>query len=122
MKGLGTKVLALTVTNEDKGNVIPGLSIAVMGVIANSIFWYRYTRLNRTEPNAIIAVQARLYRAKTLVDISVTTALLSVLIAPQNPISVWLDLVGSLIVAGYLILCGIKTMYEVNNHDQRTDA
>ena len=115
-------VLALTVTNEDKGNVIPGLSIAVMGVIANSIFWYRYTRLNRTEPNAIIAVQARLYRAKTLVDISVTTALLSVLIAPQNPISDWLDLVGSLIVAGYLILCGIKTMYEVNNHDQRTDA
>lgn len=115
-------VLALTVTNDDKGNVIPGLSIAVMGVIANSIFWYRYTRLNRTEPNAIIAVQARLYRAKTLVDISVTTALLSVLIAPQNPISDWLDLVGSLIVAGYLILCGIKTMYEVNNHDQRTDA
>ena len=115
-------VLALTVTNDDKGNVIPGLSIAVMGVIANSIFWYRYTRLNRTEPNAIIAVQARLYRAKTLVDISVTTALLSVLIAPQNPISDWLDLVGSLIVAGYLILCGIKTMYEVKNHDQRTDA
>ena len=115
-------VLALAVSNEDKGNVIPGLSIAVMGVIANSIFWRRYAHLNRTEPNAIIAVQARLYRAKTLVDISVTTALLSVLIAPQNPISDWLDLVGSLIVAGYLILCGIKTMYEVKSHDQRTDA
>ena len=106
-------VLALTVSNEDKGNVIPGLSIAVMGVIANSIFWRRYAHLNRTDPNAIIAVQARLYRAKTLVDISVTTALLSVLIAPGNPVSDWLDLIGSLIVAGYLILCGIKTMYEV---------
>ena len=115
-------VLALAVSNEDKGNVIPGLSIAVMGVIANSIFWRRYAHLNRTEPNAMIAVQARLYRAKTMVDISVTTALLSVLIAPGNPVSDWLDLIGSLIVAGYLILCGIKTMYEVKNHDQRTDA
>lgn len=114
--------LALVVSNEDKGNVIPGLSIAVMGVIANSIFWRRYAHLNRTDPNAIIAVQARLYRAKTLVDISVTTALLSVLIAPGNPVSDWLDLIGSLIVAGYLILCGIKTMYEVKNHGQRTDA
>ena len=111
-------VLALTITNEDKGNVIPGLAIAVLGVVANSIFWFRYTRLNKSEPNAILAVQSRLYRAKTLVDSSVTIALLSVLIAPQSPVSYWLDLIGSIIVAAYLIWCGARTIYEeIKNRD-----
>ena len=120
--GVIMAILALTVTNEDRGNVIPGLAIAVMGVIANSIFWRRYTRLNKAEPNAILGVQARLYRAKTLVDISVTTALLSVLIAPDSAVSYWLDLLGSLIVAAYLIWCGAKTIYEEKRHDSRTHA
>ena len=105
-------VLAFTMNNEDKGNVIPGLAIAVLGVIANSIFWIKYTRINQAEPNAIMTVQARLYRAKTLVDLSVTIALLSVLIAPQSSVSYWLDLIGSMIVAVYLIWCGIQTIYE----------
>ena len=105
-------VLALTISNNDKGNVIPGLAIAVLGVIANSIFWVRYTKLNKAEPNAILAVQSRLYRAKTLVDSSVTIALLSVLLLPKSPVSYWLDLIGSIIVAIYLIWCGIRTIYE----------
>ena len=105
-------VLALTISNSNKGNVIPGLAIAVLGVIANSIFWVRYTKLNKAEPNAILAVQSRLYRAKTLVDSSVTIALLSVLLLPKSPVSYWLDLIGSIIVAIYLIWCGIRTIYE----------
>ena len=105
-------VLALVIDNADKGNVIPGLAIAVLGVIANSIFWIKYTRLNQAEPNAIMAVQSRLYRAKTLVDSSVTIALLSVLIAPKSAGSYWPDLIGSIIVAVYLIWCGIRTIIE----------
>ena len=110
----GSFMIALTLMSEttDKGNVIPGLSVAVMGVIANTIFWRKYTKLNKTEPNAILAVQARLYRAKSLVDTCVTIALLSVAIAPESQISVWLDFVGSLIVAVYLIWCGIQTVRE----------
>jgi len=81
-------------------------------VVANSIFWVKYTKLNRAEPNAILAVQARLYRAKTLVDACVTTALLSVVIAPASQLSIWLDFIGSIIVAVYLIWCGMKTIYE----------
>jgi len=104
--------LALMSDNADKGNVIPGLAIAVMGVIANSIFWRKYTKLNKAEPNAILKVQARLYRAKTLVDGCVTIALLSVVIAPGSPVSYWLDFIGSLIVAVYLIWCGVRTIYE----------
>ena len=96
----------------DKGNVIPGLAIALMGVIANTAFWIKYTRLNRKEPNAILQVQSRLYRAKSLVDGCVTIALLSVLILPDSSISCWLDFIGSLIVAVYLIWCGIQTIWE----------
>lgn len=105
-------LLALMSETTDKGNVIPGLAIAVMGVIANTIFWRKYTRLNKAEPNAILAVQARLYRAKSLVDTCVTIALLSVAIAPESIVSVWLDFIGSIIVAVYLIWCGIRTIWE----------
>jgi len=110
----GSFMIALAFMNEtsDKGNVIPGLSIAVLGVIANTIFWRKYTRLNKAEPNAILAVQARLYRAKSLVDSCVTIALLSIVISPASPISGWLDFFGSIIVASYLVWCGLKTIWE----------
>jgi len=105
-------LLAFLSDTGDKGNVIPGLIIAVLGVIANSAFWWKYTRLNRQHPNGILQVQSRLYRAKSLVDGCVTIALLSVVIAPASPVSWWLDFVGSLVVSLYLIWCGGKTIRE----------
>ena len=105
-------LLAFVSENEDKGNVIPGLVIALLGVIANTIFWRKYTRLNKQEPNAILAVQARLYRAKSLVDFCVTIALLSVVLLPGSAASYYMDLIGSVIVALYLIWCGIQTIME----------
>lgn len=110
----GAFMIALTLMggSSDKGNVIPGLTIAVLGVIANTIFWRKYARLNRLEPNAILAVQARLYRAKSLVDACVTIALVAVAVAPNAPESAWLDFIGSLIVAAYLLWCGVKTVWE----------
>ena len=105
-------LLAFVSENKDKGKVIPGLAIALLGVIANTIFWRKYTKLNKQEPNAILAVQARLYRAKSLVDSCVTVALLSVVLLPSSPLSYYLDLIGSVIVALYLIWCGIQTIAE----------
>ena len=105
-------LLAFASEQEDKGNVIPGLAIALLGVIANTIFWHRYTKLNNQEPNAILAVQARLYRAKSLVDSCVTIALLSVALFPSSVVSYYLDLIGSVIVALYLIWCGVQTIME----------
>lgn len=104
--------LAFMSGNTDKGNVIPGLSIALMGVIANTLFWRKYTRLNKKEPNAILAVQARLYRAKSLVDGCVTIALLSVVFFPDSSVSAQLDFAGSIVVACYLIWCGVCTIRE----------
>ena len=112
LAGIIMSVLALTIQNEDKGNVIPGLAIAILGIVANSFFWIKYTRLNKAQPNPIIAVQSRLYRAKTLVDASVVIALLSVLINPTSIVSYYLDMIGSLVVAIYLVWCGAKTIYE----------
>ena len=110
----GTLMIALTLFSEstDKGNVIPALAIAVIGVIANTLFWLKYAKLNKAEPNPIIAVQSRLYRAKSMVDSCITIALLSVVFMPDSQISVWLDFIGSLIVAAYLVYCGIKTIFE----------
>lgn len=105
-------LLAFASENEDKGNVIPGLVIALLGVVANTIFWRKYTKLNKAEPNAILAVQARLYRAKSLVDSCVTIALLSVALFPESAVSYYLDFIGSVIVALYLIWCGIQTISE----------
>ena len=105
-------LLAFMSESEDKGNVIPGLAIALLGVVANSLFWRKYSRLNRQEPNAILKVQSRLYRAKTLVDSCVTVALMSVVIAPDTQVSFYLDRAGSVVVAVYLVWCGIRTVYE----------
>ena len=110
--GMLMLLLAFTADNEEKGNVIPGLVIAVLGVIANTLFWRKYSSLNKAEPNAIIAVQARLYRAKSLVDGCVTIALLSVTLFPASKVSSILDFFGSVIVALYLIWCGVKTVSE----------
>jgi len=105
-------ILALVSGNEEKGSVIPGLVIALLGVTANTIFWIRYTKLDRESPNAILRVQARLYRAKSLVDICVSTALLAVLIFPGSMFAYVLDKAGSVIVAVYLVWCGLRTIRE----------
>ena len=110
--GIAMLFIAVFSENTDKGNVIPGLSIAVMGVIANSLFWRKYTRLSRETANPILTVQSRLYRAKTIVDSCVTIALATVAIFPQSQAAYYLDIAGSVIVAVYLIYCGGKTIKE----------
>ena len=112
LSGVLMLALALFAPSEDKGNVIPGLAIAVMGVIANCIFWRRYARLSRQEGDAILLVQSRLYRAKTLVDGCVTAALTAVLLLPGSPLAARLDTLGSAVVSLYLLWCGIKTVRE----------
>lgn len=104
--------VTFTSSSTEKGNVVPGLVIALLGVVANTLFWIKYSKLNKAEPNIIIAVQARLYRAKSLVDCCVSVALLSVVLFPAAKISFYLDFLGSVIVASYLVWCGIKTIRE----------
>lgn len=104
--------LALTASDEDKGNVIPALCIALLGAVANTVFWRKYTSLVKKSPNAILSVQARLYGAKSLVDICVSVALISVAFFPASAVSAFLDTAGSVVVAGYLVWCGVRTVRE----------
>ena len=105
-------LLAFMSGQGDKGNVIPGLVIALLGVIANTAFFVKYTRLNRKQPNAILLVQSRLYRAKSLVDGCVSIALIAVWLFPGSGAAYVLDMAGSAIVALYLVWCGMKTIRE----------
>ena len=104
--GLGMLLMAFLFPSTDKGNVVPGLVIAILGVLTNTLFWLRYRHLNRAAPNAILAIQSRLYRAKSLVDTAVTAALVVVAVAPGSPAAAFMDTAGSTVVAVYLLYSG----------------
>ncbi len=107
VSGVAMVFLALFSSSKDKGNVIPGLAIAVLGVITNTWFWIRYRKLNKEKHHAILASQSKLYFAKSLVDLCVATALCCIMIAPYAPVSRYVDTGGSVVVAAYLIINGM---------------
>ena len=109
--GAAMGTIAVAAPAADKGNVVPGLVIAALGLVVNAAFAARYTALDHADPNAIIAAQARLYRAKALVDGCVTTALAVVLLAPGTELASLFDLTGSLLVSAYMVYSGIKTIW-----------
>lgn len=98
----------------EKGNVIPGLVIAILGVVTNTWFWFRYRRLDKDNPNAILAVQSRLYRAKSLVDTCVTISLATVAIYPGSEAAYYMDIAGTAVVAFYLAINGVITIFGTN--------
>jgi Co/Zn/Cd efflux system component len=95
---------------EPSGNVIPGLVIAVLGLLTNGFFWRRYTVLTREHYSPVIAAQQGLYRAKASLDFVVVIALSAVVIAPLHPATRYIDILGSLLVAGYLLVSGIRSV------------
>lgn len=110
LSGAAMAGLALLPAYSQKGNVILGLIIAVLGVITNTWFYFRYRKLDREKPNAILAVQSKLYSAKSVVDACVTAALLTVALSPGSAAARYMDMGGSLIVAAYLIINGIAAV------------
>lgn len=112
ISGIIMILIALIFPSEDKGNVIPGLVIAGLGVTANSIFWIRYKILGNKSLNTILITQSKLYRAKTFVDASVVLALFVVLVSQDKNVSFYFDLVGTVCVSLYLIYTGITTLFK----------
>lgn len=121
VSGAAMLVFAIFGGNTDKGNVIGGLIIAALGAVANTIFWIRYTVLSKNGESAILTVQSRLYRAKSLVDICVTGVLIVVMLMPGTDVARWLDLAGSAAVSLYLIWCGARTLYENIRENAKTE-
>lgn len=116
LSGAAMMFIALLSSNAEKGNVIPGLVIAILGVITNSFFAVRYHNHNRQTPNAIFEAQSKLYLAKSLVDACVTTALAFVAIVPEEPMTYFIDLGVSIIVAAYLVVNGLITIRKIQSH------
>ncbi len=102
-------VLTRIGTFEPGGNVYPGLVIATLGMIVNSWFWRRYSRLNHEQYSSIIDAQRRLYRAKAFVDLSVIIALGAVALIPGHPVTRYIDLLGSFALAAYLLWSSVQT-------------
>jgi len=95
-------------TFEPGGSVTLGLVIAVLGLLTNGWFWWRYTALTREQYSSVIAAQQQLYRAKASVDLCVVSALTAVAIAPIHPATRYVDLLGSIAVASYLLWSGLR--------------
>jgi chromate transport protein ChrA len=92
--------------------VLPAFFIALFGAIANTLFYLKYRSLYKSEHNAILGIQARLYGAKSIVDVCVTLTLLTVVLMPSSKFSFYLDIVGSILVSAYMLRCGIMTIRE----------
>ena len=93
---------------EPGGKVSLGLVIAFLGLLTNGLFWWRYTVLSREQYSSVIAAQQTLYRAKASVDLCVVMALGAVAIFPAHPATRYVDILGSIIVAGYLLWSGLR--------------
>lgn len=91
---------------EGSGRVTMGLIIAVLGLLTNTWFWWRYRSFTRERFDVVIAGQQKLYRAKAYVDLGVVAALTAVAIAPTHPATRYVDALGSIIVGGYLLYNG----------------
>jgi divalent metal cation (Fe/Co/Zn/Cd) transporter len=92
------------------GNVMMGLIIAVLGVLTNTWFWLRYARMTRELFDPVLEGQRRLYRAKSCVDLGVVVALTSVAVAPNHPVTQYIDASGCMIVACYLLYNGLDIL------------
>ena len=112
VSGISMVIVTLFFKSGNKGNVAPAFVIALFGAITNTLFWRRYTKLHVEFGNAVLGVQAKLYGAKSIVDTCITLTLLVVAVMPGSRISLYVDIVGSLFVSGYMIRSGILTVRE----------
>ncbi|HHU76507.1 MAG TPA: cation transporter [Firmicutes bacterium] len=85
------------------GNVIPGLIVALLGLIVNLWFWRRYHILASAGQGPIIDAQRQMYLAKVFVDTCVLLALGSVALVPNHAATRHIDTLGSVAVSIYLL-------------------
>lgn len=101
-----TVIIILDILNPSvpEGNVLLGLTVAVLGAVVNSFFFVRYTLFNKERSSAIMDSQGNIYQAKLIVDVNVMIALASVLIFQEGWIGYWIDLTGTAVIVIYLLI------------------
>ncbi len=112
MAGSGFVLLGVALSRlsvfEPGGNVTLGLTVAALGLVVHAWFWRRYAILTGEQYSAVITAQQQLYRAKTWLDLCVFIALAVVAVAPNHLATHYVDILGSLTVAGYLLWSGLQ--------------
>lgn len=119
VSGLTTGLITLLYLPGQGGSVAIGLSVAILGAATNFWFYLRYSRLNRASPNRILDAQRRLYRAKTIVDVCISVTLAAVTFRPDIEAVRWLDIAGTIVVSGYMLTGGIRTICTAAAKDTR---
>lgn len=100
---------------EAKGNVVAGLVIAILGLITNTWFWIKYSKVFKETHDAVVEGQKHLYRAKTAVDACVVAALMAVTLAPEHPVTQYVDAAGCMGVSLYLFYSGMSVLRKVKH-------
>jgi len=85
LSGAAMLFIALFSPDTEKGNVIPGLVIAVLGVITNTWFWLRYRRLNRENRMRYLRYKAG-FIVQRLLSMLCNLFLTFVAVAPAHPL------------------------------------
>ena len=97
-------ILALINPSMPEGSVWLGLSIAILGLLFNGYFMIRYKKFNHQKESFVMDSQSKMYQAKTLLDLNVVIALSAIVIFKESNLSYWIDTLGTLIIAIYLLL------------------
>ena len=113
ISGLIMLGLGIFVQNENKGNLIPSLVIALIGLCSNGIFWLKYHKMFKQSNDELFRTQRSLYGGKIFVDTSVFASLTVVLFSNNITLSYYFDLFGTVCVASYLVYSGIKMMIRI---------
>lgn len=100
---------------EAKGSVIAGLVIAILGLITNTWFWRKYSKVFKETHDVVVEGQMHLYGAKTAIDACVVAALLAVTLAPEHPVTQYVDAAGCMGVSLYLFYSGVSVLRKVKH-------
>ncbi len=91
-----------------EGTVWLGLTIALLGLLFNGYFMVRYQRFNHQKESFVMDSQSKMYQAKTLVDFNVVIALSSMVFFKASTLSYWIDSIGTLLIALYLVVRALQ--------------
>jgi len=81
-----------------------GIALMLVGVCVNTWLWIKNYRVSRKEYSPIMESQWRLFRAKAVADLTVLlTLVLSVSLYNIVPWAIYIDPIGSLAIAGFLM-------------------
>ena len=84
-------------------NLTLGLILSLLGCFINRWFWVRKRNYARQKSTPIIEAQWRLYRSKTFMDILIVLTLLGSIFFGDHPLGIYLDPVGSVVLAIFLL-------------------